>query len=275
MFALTTQCSSDKLDTKPVVMISSAKQLASDTSFVVSVQMNRKVAHTLFERMRYLGSNAARKKQASRVAQLINDAETHNNASALSKEFGFVNEHEAQDAMLVIFTKRAELENRYSNYKSVGSALLEEAYRLVVSKQSDVTSSKVACVTCACVSCPFNNCAECGPGQQPDDPNGDPNDPNDPSGGSGSSPCTTACQNIRVQSEARAQYTLWAAISLACPGAAWEMGTIGMCLGGPLGAGAGGTCTAFICGTLAYANYLSEISIAENSYVTCISGCKP
>ena len=110
-FVLTTQCSSDKLDTKPVMLISSAKQLASDTSFVASVRMNGKVAHTLFERMRYLGSNAARKKQASSIAQLINNAGSHNNASALSKEFGFMNEHEAQFAMLVLFTKRVELEN--------------------------------------------------------------------------------------------------------------------------------------------------------------------
>lgn len=264
------QCSTDKTGVPPMATISSAKQLASDTVFIAAVRANRAVAGVLFNKLRSLGNSAARKQQAFRINQLIASSNETDNAKKLASEFGFANEGAFKNSIFKMFKARIDLEHCYSNYKKLDPKLCNDAYAMVVDKINNENYG-AAKPTTICAECPFNNCDECwgGPGgtcpfcvEQPG------------SGGGGTTTrCITACQNIRIQSSAHAHYTLWAAIGLACPGVAWEMGTIGMCLGGPLGAGAGGTCAAFVCGALAYANYLSDVSIAENSYVTCVSGC--
>ena len=123
----TTQCSTDKPDMKPVALITSASQLASDTSFVALVQMNRKVTNKLFNKMRMLGSNEARKQQASKIAQLIKESGTHNRAKELGEQFGFANEYDFKNSIFVLLTKKVELNNRYSNFANVDYKLQKQA----------------------------------------------------------------------------------------------------------------------------------------------------
>jgi len=250
------------------MVLSSVQQLATDTSFIAVVKMNKKVTNTLFSKMRLLGSDKARAEQSSRILQLINGGKKQVSTSALSQEFGFADEQEFKNSIFVLFKRKMELNQRYSNYQNIAKDFERKAYDIVSLKlESNATDTPASFVDVVCVECHFNNCSECCSDcvQTPM--------PEEGGGGSDGSTCRSACNNIRISSRNVAEIEVIGEFSIACPGVSWGAAEIGLCLG-PQGAAVGGVCAYLGCGALAYLRYLNNISIAENNYAICQIGCK-
>lgn len=255
------------------IVLSSASQLASDTSFIAAVKMNIAVANILFNKMRLLGSNEARKLQSSRIELLLKQSSSRENISALASEFGFVDEYEFSNAFFTLLKRKIELSNRYSNYGSLNPESQRVAYNLVVQGLPN-TSSAYGRGASVCVLCPFNNCDECFGNEG----GGCPTCVEPPAGGdvgAGGSGYPYACIQRAQTKRASKIHTQ----EIILYGELFACGLTGAGVGGavctgtmwfpPLGvaAGAAGFCiTAGGCGVYALALYRSEVATIEAEY---------
>ncbi len=265
------QCTSDRPispNVKPAVLITSAEQLAADTSFIEEVKINRRITKILFNQLRLLGNNEARRQQSATITRLLNERGKVNHAKELAEQFGFANENDFNQSTYSLFKRRIELDNHYQNFDKLDRSVLQEAYSQAIAKLE--LSRPQTNDFGICAECPFNNCSECfgerGGGQ------GGCLSCVDAPGGGGGTNCRNACNSIRISSRNVAELTIVAELSLACPGVTIEVTELALCLG-PVAAGAGGTCTYLFCASSAYVIYLNNISLAENNYTVCVNGC--
>jgi hypothetical protein len=244
----------------------SAENLAADTSFIELVRVNKKVVGILDHKLKTLGNKQAREQQSKKIAAIHNQKDiTNADFLILVHELGFKNIKEFAELLSETYKRNEELKLKGIDLGSLNKEVYSKAYKAAADKLDfGVASYDV------CVECPFNNCNECwGSGGL-----GGDDQLEQPGGGSGGTVnCQTACANIRNSAKANAEYELMAEWSIACP--TFSIGVAkGMSCLGPLGAATGFVCTATICGSLAYARYLSNINIAENQYIVCLNGCK-
>lgn len=264
-----TQCKNDRpidANAKPTVLITSAKQLAADTSFIAAVKMNRRVTQLLFNHLRSLGSDGVRQKQSAKIIQLLKKSATINCVQELSEQFGFANKSDFSNSIYFLFMKKVELNSRYHNFSTLDKSIYSKSYNQVVAELPD--SPAAPSIGVVCVECHFNNCNECC-----DDCVATP-EPGDGGGGDDGANCKNACQSARLSARNLAELECLGELGLACSQTFASVQEYlinkGQCEVAPLG----GICAFLTCGTLAYARYVNNISLAESNYTACLYGCK-
>ena len=242
------QCTQDKLDVIPFKASSASAsrlteidRLPQDSSFVKLIEVNSKIANILYANLRKLGNDKARDKQTENVRRLLSKRDlSQGEFGILVKELGFKNEREFVMLTKEVFIRRLELNERYGSINSIDKELIKKSYDKVKKNKKDSPIYTLG-EGGFCVECPFNNCDECtassGGGS------GVITDPrvNTEEGGGGIE-CRNACQVIKINSIAKAEYLLIGELTIACGTAAVGVAELATCFG-PLGTATGGVCS--------------------------------
>ncbi|HET9502341.1 MAG TPA: hypothetical protein VFO93_02285 [Hymenobacter sp.] len=273
LLVLLGQCTSDRPQNL-IAPRSTAEQLASNADFVEIVKITNHFQDVIYNNLRDAHSDKVRQLNSQRINSLLNNRQNKDSLILAINYLGFKDFNQFLVDLNKINSLGVKLNKSGICLAKVPSQVLIESFATASKELGHTYPVIFARGGGFCPDCHFNNCDECGPGQDGEESTDDEGD------GPGYS-CRANAEAKKANAIAQAENTCMLAV-IACGGSGWAAGelacgaTMVTIVGAPIspGVGVGVGCFVFTtCTAFAYADYRLKIQQAELDYQAAIAGC--